>query len=255
MITYTIYGRNISLRDRIPLVKFCDILTEQGDGSLRFLVEMDNDQEELWQLRSQPQKFSFLNRTAPRSLQQSILDSKLTRLKDKRILGLTFAYALIQCYGISCLKGALQKESVFFYNLAENYPDFGRPFVSAQFSGHAQVPDQPNMSIQHRNPAILALGILLLEIHTGLLLESFLTPTEASNPSPNIKLITARRIVEGLDDCSENYKDAIRACLEVPWVPAGEKVDLGDAETGSGFYDHVIRKLEEELEFLFRVQI
>jgi hypothetical protein len=40
---------------------------------------------------------------------------------------------------------------------------------------------------------------------------------------------------------------AIRACLEVPWLAVGEKVDLGNQDTSSGFYEHVIQKLDEEL--------
>ncbi|KAF2436658.1 hypothetical protein EJ08DRAFT_674523 [Tothia fuscella] len=244
-----------AFNDRVLLPKLCDVFVDTGDSSLRFLVEV-NSKKALWRLRSQPKKLLF-PATSPRmSLQESLSGQLLKTLKVKRVLALTFAYALIQCMGSTCSRRTLEKDSVFFYHLTVDTVDFERPYLSTRFDAVNQAHDAADMSIQHRNPRILELGILLLEIHKGRPLSTFRLSTEISNPSPNTDLSVARRVVETLEDwCSEPYKDAVRACLELPWVPAGKKADLDDEAVGSGFYDKVIKPLEGELEYLFRLKI
>lgn len=233
----------------------CDIAVDQ-DSSVRLLVESSNNQENLWQLKSQPRKFSYLNQSPPMNLQQVLSEKELVRLKDKRVLALTLAFALIQCYGSPCMRETLQRDSIFFCTLMGNNLDFERPFLATQFPNLTSGPVAPNMALQHQNPAILNLGILLLEVHTGRLLKSFFTPEETVKQSANTELLVARRVVEDLEEwCSETYKDAVRACLEVTWVPSGEIVDLGESKTSSGFYEHVIHRLDEELGYLFSLKI
>jgi hypothetical protein len=231
----------------------CDAINREEDSSLRFLVEVNKTQETLWQLRPQPRRFSYLNDAAPKSLHQALSARELTGLEDKRRLALTFAYALIQCYGSPCIKDTLQKDSIYFCSLTGRDTDFGRPFLPTQFSRLPMThgSNQPNMALQHRNPAILNLGVLLLEVHKGMPLERLYTPAEADSLSPNTDLFAARRLVDELGEtASRTYQNAIRACLEIPWVIGGEKVDLTIPKISSGFYVHVIRRLEAELSLL-----
>jgi hypothetical protein len=247
--------RKGNISDRQPLTKLCDVLVEPGDSSLSFLVEVDETKTSLWRLRSRPKRLSFADISPRLSLQESLSAQLLKSLRAKRVLALTFAYGLIQCIGSPYSKQPLQKDSLFFFQIRESIADFERPYFSTRFDGN-MINDSSNMSIQHRNPSILQLGILLVEIHKGQPLSTFRLRTEQSRTSSNTDLAVARRVVEELEEwCSEPYKDVIRACLELPWVPAGQKVDLDDEKAWSGFYNHVIKPLEIELEYLFRLTL
>lgn len=56
-------------------------------------------------------------------------------------------------------------------------------------------------------------------------------------------------------ECSEVYKDAIRACLRPPWVSAGDKVDLSEPEMRAGFYDHALTRLDKEVEYMLGIRL
>lgn len=248
--------REKSATDKVILPKVCDVLAEQHDSALRLLVNATDSQGTLWRIRPKPRRFSSLNIYPPTTLHASLSARMLTRLKDKRVLALTFAYALLQCHASARMTELLRKESIYFYHLTANGTDFGRPYLVTEFEPSKPSTVPPNMSLQHRSPAILRLGILLLEIHTGTLFESLLNPIEAASQSANRDLEAARRLVEDLEEwCSEEYKDAIRACLEIPWVPIGEKFDLSSPEVCGGFLEQIVKPLERELSHLFKLKI
>lgn len=160
--------------------------------------------------------YDYLNTTS--------LGSCTGLLRDQRILALSFVYALFQCYEGPYVKGPLNKESIFFYALTDHNLDFGRPFLATQFSRLRISERQQNVTIQHPCPLILMLGILLIEMHEGRLLDTFRKQSDAPKTA-NRELFIARREIETLN-CTETYRNAAKACLEVPWVSAGEKVDL-----------------------------
>lgn len=139
----------------------------------------------------------------------------------------------------------MNKESIFFYALTDHNLDFGRPFLATQFSRLRISERQQNVTIQHPCPLILTLGILLVDMHEGRLLDTFRKQSDAPKTA-NRELFIARREIETLN-CTETYRNAAKACLEVPWVSAGEKVDLWDQNTIWGFYEHVIHRLERGL--------
>ncbi|KAI9700963.1 MAG: hypothetical protein M1820_006608 [Bogoriella megaspora] len=242
--------------DKVVQSKVCDVLGEQAESALRFLICAADRGNTLWRMRSEPPKLSWLNKRPLITLQDSLSSQTLARLKKKRVLAVTFAYALLQCHSIPCTTDVLRKESIYFSQLTADDTDFGTPFVSTEFESAASSTTIVNMALQHRSPPILRLGILLLEIHKGALFESLLNTSEAADTSPNRDLTAARRLVEHLEEwCSDQYKNAIRACLEIPWVPRGEQVDFSNAEICGGFVEQVVRPLESELEHLFSMKI
>ena len=112
-----------------------------------------------------------------------------------------------------------------------------------------------NLNVFHRNLSILALGILLIEIHTERPIESYRSTKDLMNgqdANVNTDLTVADRVAKSLDDCSYNYKRAIQACLDTPWAAAGQRVSLDDPVIMSGIYEDVIRPLEDEITYLFR---
>lgn len=240
------------------LSKLCDAFGQQVDNALRFLVCEKDRANTLWQMRSVPRQYSLLNNHPPTTLHDILSPSPLTgiKLKQKRHLAVTFAYAMLQCYPSSSVTDFLSDRSLHFYHLTATEMDFTAPFFLTNFHPTVNSPAATNMSVQHRSLPILRLGILLIEIHKGKLFETLLTDNEAQDSSPNRDLTAARRIVEVLEEwCSDKYKNSIRACLELPWIPPGKAVDFADSIVCGGFVEHVIKPLESDLEHLFTTTV
>jgi hypothetical protein len=180
----------------------------------------------------------------------------LKGLKRKRLLAVTFAYAMLQCHASSCIPEILSDKSLYFYRLDASDWDFEAPFFSTDFRFAQTGTAAPNLALQHRSPPILRLGILLIEIHKGALFESLMDASEIANPSPNRDLMAAHRQVEQLEEwCSDKYKNAVKACLDIPWIPPDEAVDFVNAQVCGGFVEQVVKPLEEELDHLFTIRI
>lgn len=139
----------------------------------------------------------------------------------------------------------------FFY-LSGHKPDLQRPYLSTHFDKPWPEVFETDMNKFHRNPSILALGILLIEIDLARPIETYRNTTD--NVNLNTDWITAHNIVKFMDQCSDPYKKAIRACLDIPWMPAGQNVSLEDSKTRLGLYINVIHPLESELDYLFPKQ-
>jgi len=239
--------------DKIHILKVCDVLGETG-SALRLLVQSNSPNNQLWRMRSAPQQFPGINSCPPTTLHEALSAATLPGLKVKRLLAATFAYALLQCHASPCMTELFRKESIYFYQLNDSITAFESPFVLTDFQHCDQA--AVNMALQHRSPPVLRLAILLLEVHKGVLFEALLTETEKADDSPNRDLTAARRIVQNLEDwCSETYKDAIRACLEMPWVGTGRLIDFDDADICGGFIEQVIKPLESELDHLFKLKL
>lgn len=216
-------------------------------------VSMSSQPHSLKQLRPGPHRFRWLNKEVPLSLRESLERKQLRSLRDKRTIALAFAYAVLQFHGNDCFSEHLQKEAIYFYALTDNMVDFGRPFVKADFH-HPFKPAATTLSlkVQHRNPAILNLGILLIELEKGMLFES-LHENPNKKWSLNQNLLAARRIVASID--YPDYQQAVRACLETSWVGAGKKVDLSTDEVAKGFVKEVVEPLKREMEWLCNIAI
>lgn len=234
------------------LDRICDAL-RKGISShcLNFLVEEAGEESTLWQLRPQPRQSSFLNSVPAISL-DSILYNFLP-LIAKRKLAAILARSLLQLYEGLWLGTGWGKRQISFFYAAADTIDYQRPYITTSFDGNDQA--VADFSLFHRNGSILALGILLIEIHTGKPIETYRTPEDLSKGTEvnaNTDWTVADRVVKSLDDCSLGYKDAIQACLDTSWVPAGQRVSLDEDLTRNGLYNDVVQPLEDEVRFLAR---
>lgn len=136
----------------------------------------------------------------------------------------------------------------FFYK-DDNDIDLLRPFISTSFEQFPPGSEPVDLDRFHRNPGLLRLGILLIEANCWAPLEKFYTEDDldGGEPTPNTELLVARRVQRTMDGCVATYMGAVSACLDVPWVPSGERVSLGDAETRSGMYTQILKPLEDEV--------
>lgn len=97
--------------------------------------------------------------------------------------------------------------------------------------------------------------ILLIEIHAGKPIKIYRIPEDLTNSSEinaNTDWTIADRVIKSLDDYSLGYKEAIQACLDIPWIPAGQRVSLDNNVTRNGLFNNVIQPLEDELRHLFK---
>ncbi|KAF7874883.1 hypothetical protein EAF04_002057 [Stromatinia cepivora] len=245
--------------DRSLLQRICDTVGCRGpvDQCLQLLVEDTGNGEMLWQLRSTPKRLPKSGLSQAESLQAVLEKSIKLPLVTKRRLAVIFAHSLLQLHESYWKNKEWNINHIFFFYEISGTLDFQRPYLSTIFDP-ALNGKQPHLDLNrfHRNPSILALGILLIELQTGRLIETFRTDVEKQDVNANTDWLVANRVVKiQLEDCSLGYRDAIQSCLDTPWVPAGQRVNLEDVATRAGVYQDVIKPLEDELTYLFREKI
>lgn len=238
----------------VGLDRVCDALREgMTSHCLNFLIKDAGDEPTLWQLRPQPRQSKFHESVPAVSLQSLLYNSHHLPLIAKRKLAVILARSLLQLHEGLWLGEEWSKRHITFFYANSDTIDYQRPYVMTSFDDKDQA--VPDLSLFHRNPSILALGILLLEIHTGKPIEVYRNPEDLSNGTEvnaNTDWTVADRVVKSLDDCSLGYKDAIQACLDTSWVPARQRVSLDDEFTRDGLYSEVVQPLEDEVHHLFR---
>lgn len=236
--------------DRVELEKICDALRgRSNDQRVHLLVEHLNGQQKIWQLRSQPRELRVIDSKPPASLERLLQADVRLGLRDKRRLALILSHSLLQYHDSSWLCSEWGKGHISFFYLSGDKPGLQRPYLSTCFESPQPETVQTGMNRFHRNPGILALGIILIEIDLGRPIETYRTANE--NVNVNTDWIIADSTVKVMNQCSEPYREAIRACLDITWVPAGHKVCLNDSQTRHGLYTNVISRLESEFDYLF----
>jgi len=183
-----------------------------------------------------------------RTLQDLLPTQFRIGLKNKRRLALIFAYALPRLHGGSWLR-KWSKDQISFLNSASNVLNYDHPYLSAHFFRSTPAPEPIDVNVFHRNPNLLSLGILLIEVDTLKPISNHRNQIENSAPNANTDMLVAERVVKTMDGCSPNYRYAIEACLDTKWVTQSE-VSLEDKTTLAGYYDRVVLPLENEWRYL-----
>ena len=237
--------------DAAVINKICDVIhRDVHNHCLHFLVENAEKDPTVWQLRPQPKWYHFLETVPAVSLQLLLTEKAHLPLIVKRRLALTLAKSLLQFYEELWRSRKWSKEQINFLHESADHLDYHRPYVTTRFDKSTSDSKIPDLSFHHRNISILALGILLIKIHTGNSIECYRSSQDEFNI--NTDWMVADQVVKSLDDCSLGYRGAIQACLDTPWVAAGQKVDLEDPIVLNGVYKDIVQPLEDELQYLFR---
>ena len=217
---------------------------------LSLLVESeDSDALRTWRLRWQPPLLEYSEKTPAVCFEAVLSNYAAPPLIDQRRLALVFARSLLQLYESPWLSERWDKRRLHFFFQATGELDIRRPYLSTPLDQLPTGSEPPDLDRFHRNPGILKLGVLLIEVHKWKPLETFYLPDDLAGgqPTPNTELQVARRVLKGMNDCFGTYLSAIDACLSVPWVPSGSRVSLEDAETRGGLYTDVVKPLESEV--------
>ncbi|KAF2502332.1 hypothetical protein BU16DRAFT_612009 [Lophium mytilinum] len=238
-------------------------LPEEAIENICHLMEVAYENEcKLRMLFDSNQLFRAKSLSQHRGLGQGTSLGKLLRekrkltLKQKRVLAVVLAHAMLQYHGSPWMSDEWSKDQVEFFcdQSGCDTLNIQRPYISTHFlesSGQAVTPDYA----LHQYPAVLALGIMLLEIHLGDTIESRRKPDEDCGKdgrvNVNTNLFTAHRILkDSCDDMYGNYSNAIRACLDQSIFLGMDEDDFRQA-----LYSNIVAPLEEELKTGFQMNV
>ena len=145
----------------------------------------------------------------------------------------------------------------FFQPLDGELPNITKPFLDMR---QAPVPsphrlifansqsEQANSQIIHPNASVLALGILLCELHYCKNIESWQDSSSATRDL-NSCYYTSLDVLKSLEaDASVDYYLATKACLHWEYLPVDEPDKSFESATVQRmFYQDIIKRLESEL--------
>ncbi|KAL4931108.1 uncharacterized protein BDV17DRAFT_257106 [Aspergillus undulatus] len=222
-----------------------------GGYRLRILMEHMAGHSSLWRLEPRPKRLSFLDTEPPIPL-DGLLDNHFVMTRAEKCgLGLIITYSLLLFHDSPWNVVPWDKHNLSFFFKTADEPEYLRPFITTRFEqGNSEV-GQTGANAFHRNYNILMLGILLIEIFMQAKIERFRTKQEREEVNPkteaNVNIKVAYRVVKKMDDAP--HRAAIKACLELDWLPQGQKVLLEDLDVRKGLFANVIEPLRREQGF------
>lgn len=211
----------------------------------------DDTEHRVFQLTPKPRQ--FLPNVRAISFRELLLAMQEPKdLLIKRRLALTLACSVLQFHESAFLGSQWSEDHIYFFHTDNQAVNYRQPYINSPFGQVGPLTEQANPGVFHPNIGILKLGILLIEVHIWMSIEKFRVDSDKKDGAltANADFTAALRLLDfSLTDCFANYKSAIRACLDVDWVPAGSRVSLEDATTRDGLYRKVIVPIREEIEF------
>lgn len=183
---------------------------------------------------------------------REILDSKRTKLRERRKLAVILAHALLHFKDSRWLEENWSKEDVLFMS-ADDDIDLSRPYLVSTFQNPHENLAGPStdFAIQlHRSPPLLGLGIMLLELGIAAPIEARRLQDDMTGGVVNVNTnyFTATRILEeSIAELQNTYRSAVYACLDCKFVPTEGAIDFGDEKVRQSLYEHVVKPLEQEL--------
>lgn len=218
------------------------------DYSLALVFENTTGQQVMKQLGSKLRRLRFHDHSDPISLGELLDGSTKLDPSEKRRLALIFAQSLLLYHDSNWICNGWIKEDISFFFRSEDEPDLNHPFLSARFNNAQATGDPFRNTNNHRNPSILALGVLLIEIFNEKPIEKWRTAKERGNPGAATVWMVADRVVKKMDQSPS--REAIEACLDMNWIPAGHAAGLEASETREGLLENVIAPLKQEIRWL-----
>ena len=182
--------------------------------------------------------------------------SRPLKLKDKWTLAVILAHAALHCSNSPWLCNDWSKEHVsFFEKESSRGPDLGRPYLTVNFNHKpSSAAEDASLLNEQPSPALVSLGILLLEIYLSEPIESRWSQEDLTNdgrPNEHTNLTTAYRLLQDSEgDQPMGYRRAIEACLEYDKILASN-IGLDSEKISEQVYEDIVCPLEQELEHGF----
>lgn len=185
--------------------------------------------------------------------------SSVLPLKGKRILAVTLATALLPFLETPWVQPALNHSKIQFFQPLQDgeLPTITKPFLSMEHipiissrkidTGVSQIDSASFKHMIHPNASVLALGILLCELHYCTPVELMQSDADTAR-NVNTDYYTSLDILKNLEvDAGRDYSLATKACLQWEYYPTGEPADFESANVQQLFYQNVIKRLEAEI--------
>lgn len=233
----------------------CELLRRATGSNTSLQILFKNGT--LWQQRSKQSRLHLHHQldASLKSLLGSVLRWQRYNLRDRLILSVILAHAVMHCSEGPWLHADLNKEHIFFFqkNGGPN-PDISRPFLAMEFSQQQTIMDEEDdlFSI-HSNPLLLSLGILLLEINKKILIEDHWYTEDLADgisQTGSTNLTTALRILGDMEgDMTITSQRAVKACLEWDLANCGRE----DEDFTKRMYELVVEPLEDALRHGFEI--
>lgn len=177
-------------------------------------------------------------------------------LKGKRILAVTLATALLPFLETPWLQPSFNHSKIQFFEPLQGgeLPDITKPFLTME---HIPIISADNRDtgassrnskhMVHPNASVLALGILLCELHYCTPVE-LMQKTSSAAKNVNTDYYTCLDVLKTLEsDAGVDYYLATRACLQWEYLPPGRQDDFESASVQRRFYQNVVKRLESEI--------
>ncbi|RAK72160.1 S8/S53 family peptidase [Aspergillus fijiensis CBS 313.89] len=239
----------------------CQSITESlGQANcLNFALEDGRFQR----LRPQPKTFGGDSRSGTVSLsalfkrQQELRGgSSVLPFKGKRVLAVTLATALLPFLETPWLQPSFDHSKILFFEPLQSgeLPDITKPFLALEHIPiHSNRNEDNGVGSEnskhrvHPNASVLALGILLCELH-------YCTPVDLMQEDSstirnvNTDYYTSLEKLKSLEaDASVDYYLATKACLQWEYLPPGQQADFESVSVQRLFYQNVVKRLESEI--------
>ncbi|KAL7923319.1 hypothetical protein ACQKWADRAFT_290556 [Trichoderma austrokoningii] len=164
--------------------------------------------------------------------------------KQRLRLAVLIAKSVLQFYKTPWLAEMPSSRDIFFLQNG-NSPDYDRPFLMATSSkGKSKAIDDPVI----RNPTLLAIGVLLIELLQGQTIQSLQAQEEALGDGLLSLYMAASRCLREISRASSNYGTAVSRCID--GKIQGRHLDLENEDDRHEIYCGVVALLEEDLDNL-----
>lgn len=163
--------------------------------------------------------------------------------RNRLQLAVLIASSVLQLHKTPWLPSIPTSRNVYFAK-RNNLTHYDRAFVTAEAHSSGNSPASIGLI---RNPKLLALGILLLEVIRGETIDSLRKPDEMLSSSHNLlaDYMTAQRVLPEVYQLSSNYGSAVRRCIDGEFQR--EQLDLDNEDFCQEVYSGVVALLEEDL--------
>ncbi|KAL8806061.1 MAG: hypothetical protein Q9182_001593 [Xanthomendoza sp. 2 TL-2023] len=168
---------------------------------------------------------------------------RLTK-KARLQLAVTLAATALQLYNTPWLDTYWNGESIRFRQGSIEHPYISTTFPQAGPCSPATEPDRGKFSLI-RNRSMFGLGVLLIELSLGKVLECYKNPKQDIRPEDFSAI--AQQVGALADEESPGYSDALKACI---WCDFRVKdLDMENDSFRRAVYEEVVVPLEKDLNF------
>ncbi|KAL9484102.1 hypothetical protein ACSS6W_002891 [Trichoderma asperelloides] len=163
--------------------------------------------------------------------------------KQRLRLAVFVAKSILQFYKTPWLPEVPSSRDIFFIQ-SGSFSYYDRPFLMAK---NDKLEGKSRTVSLIRNPTLLALGVLLIELIRGQTIESLRAPEELLEDAlyPLSIYMTARRLLGEISQASSNYGSAVRRCIDGEFQE--KDINLENEDARHDVYCGVVALLEEDL--------